>query len=65
MAAIQGAFTFGGLFITLIYYLTKDWWQTTLYALAIPMAITLVLLHIFLIETPMFLVRSGAAFATK
>ena len=65
MAGIQGAFTFGALFVTLIYYLTLDWWQTTLYAVAIPMVVTWILLIAFLVETPMFLVRSGPIFATK
>ena len=49
MAGIQGAFTFGALFVTLIYYLTLDWWQTTLYAVAIPMVVTWILLIAFLV----------------
>ena len=38
---IQGAFTVGALFVTLIYYLWKDWFITVTFCLFIPSLITL------------------------
>jgi MFS family permease len=63
MAAISACITVGGMVSTLFYYLFEDWWTTTLYSVLIPAVITLILMLIFLQESPMFLLREGAVSA--
>jgi len=65
MVAVQACFPIGALLATLIYYLSKDWWTTTLYVILIPSIATLILMMIFIQETPMFLIRKGPAKALK
>lgn len=59
------AFTAGGMLTTLLYYIWEDWRITSIYALTIPSAITLLLIIIFLKETPMYLVKEDPDNALK
>jgi OCT family organic cation transporter-like MFS transporter 4/5 len=63
MAAISVCSTIGGMAATLFYYLFKDWWKTTVYSLLLPAVAALILMLIFLQESPMFLLRQGATHA--
>jgi len=48
MVAVQACFPIGALLATLTYYLSKDWWTTTLYVILIPSIATLILMMIFI-----------------
>jgi MFS transporter, putative metabolite:H+ symporter len=56
-AIIQAAFTGGALLSTLIYWLWPSWKITAIYAFTIPTAITLILMIIYVKETPMYLIK--------
>jgi hypothetical protein len=65
MACISACFSVGGLISTLLYYLFEDWWTATLCSILLPAVVALILMIVFLQESPMFLVREGAATAQK
>ncbi len=54
---IQMAFTSGGMMITLFYFIWENWRIASIYALTIPSAITLILIIVYLKETPMYLIK--------
>jgi MFS family permease len=56
---VQGVFTSGALFVTLIYYLWKSWFITVTYFLLIPSLITLACIIIFIKESPLYLIRAS------
>jgi len=65
MTTIQACFSTGALIATLFYYLLEDWWAATFYSILIPAILTLILMLVFLEESPMFLVREGPIIAQK
>jgi MFS family permease len=65
MVVILACFSVGGMESTLFYYLFEDWWTATLCFIFIPAVLVLILMITFLQESPMFLVREGAATAQK
>jgi len=64
-ALIQGCFTAGALFVTLIYYLSEDYKIVTIYALLIPSGLSLILIIYFVQDTPLFLTMKGPEYALK
>jgi MFS family permease len=55
-SVVQSTYILGTLVMTLFYYLFEDWKITTIYCLAIPAFINVIIIIIFVKESPMYLI---------
>jgi MFS family permease len=62
---IQGAFTLGGLLITLVYFIWEDWFIAITYFLFIPAILAELGLIFLLKESPFFMIRNNSNDALK